>query len=74
MGSVKRVGRSRHTMSASVCGLDVHKDSTYATILNSEGKIINQMRMTNEKVLSYLSHYKMSKVGYGSFNVCSIAL
>jgi len=25
--------------------LDVHKDSTYATILNFEGKIINQTRM-----------------------------
>jgi hypothetical protein len=61
MGSVKRAGRSRHTMSAVVCGLDVHKDGTYATILNSEGKIVNQMRMTNEKVLSYLSHFKVSK-------------
>jgi transposase len=62
MGSVKRAGRSRHTMSAVVCGLDLHKDSTYATILNSEGKIINQMRMTNEKVLPYLSHFKVGKV------------
>ena len=62
MGSVKRAGRSRHTMSASVCGLDVHKDSTYATILNSEGKIINQTRMTNEKVLSYLSHFKVQEL------------
>ncbi len=62
MGSVKGGRRSRHTMSAVVCGLDVHKDSTYATILNSEGKIINQMRMTNEKVLSYLSHFKVGKV------------
>jgi hypothetical protein len=49
MGSVKGRRRSRHTMSAVVCGLDVHKDSTYATILNSEGKIINQMRMTMRK-------------------------
>ena len=49
MGSVKRRGRSRHTMSALVCGLDVHKDSTYATILNAEGKIIDQTRMDNEK-------------------------
>ena len=50
MGSVKRRWRSRHFMSALVCGLDVHKDSTYATILNHEGKVINQMRMDNEKV------------------------
>jgi hypothetical protein len=45
MRSVKRAGCSCHTMSALVCGLDVHKDSTYATILNFEGKIINQTRM-----------------------------
>ena len=53
-------------MNGVVCGLDVHKDSTYATILNSEGKIINQMRMTNEKVFSYLSHFKVSKVAMES--------
>ena len=41
MGSVKGGGRSGHVMSALVCGLDVHKDSTYATILNPEGKIVN---------------------------------
>jgi len=62
MGSVKGRRRSRHTMSAVVCGLDVHKDSTYATILNPEGKIIDQTRMINEKVLSYLSHFKVGKV------------
>lgn len=38
LGSVIRQRRSRHTMSALVCGLDVHKDSTYAAILDSEGK------------------------------------
>ena len=54
MGSVKRRRRSRHIMSALVCGLDVHKDSTYATILNSDGKTVDQTRMENEKVLSYL--------------------
>ena len=66
MGSVKRQRRSRHTMSALVCGLDVHKDSTYATILNSEGKIVNQSRMENEKVPSYLSHYGVCKVAMES--------
>jgi hypothetical protein len=49
-------------MSPVVCGLDVHKDSTYATILNPEGKIINQTRMDNEKVQSYLLHFKVGKV------------
>jgi transposase len=68
MGSVKGGGRSGHVMSALVCGLDVHKDSTYATILNSEGKIVNQTRMSNERVLRYLSHFKVSKVGMESSN------
>jgi len=62
MGSVLRKRRSRHVMSAFVCGLDVHKDSTYATILSPEGKIVNQMKMNNEKVLSYLSHFNVGKV------------
>jgi len=66
MGSVKRRGRSRHTMSALVCGLDVHKDSTYATILDSEGKIVDQTRMENEKVASYLSQFKVRRVAMES--------
>jgi len=53
-------------MSALICGLDVHKDSTYATILNGEGKVINQTRMNNEKVLSYLTHYKVGRVAMES--------
>ncbi|MGA3112301.1 MAG: hypothetical protein ABSE15_09790 [Candidatus Bathyarchaeia archaeon] len=68
MRSVKRAGRSCHTMSTLVCGLDVHKDSTYATILNSEGKIVNQTRMSNERVLPYLSHFDVGKVGMESSN------
>jgi transposase len=66
MRSVKGRGRSCHVMSALVCGLDVHKDSTYATILNDEGKVINRMRMSNEKVLSYLKHFKVSRVAMES--------
>ena len=68
MGSVLGGKRSRHVMSAFVCGLDVHKDSTYATILDSQGKIVNQMRMNNERVLSYLSMFKVNKVGMESSN------
>ncbi len=55
-------------MSALSCGLDVHKDSTYVIILSPEGKIINQTRMTNERVLPYLSHFNVSKVGMESSN------
>jgi len=68
MGSVKRARRSRHVMSTLVRGLDVHKDSTYATILNSEGRIVNQTRMSNERVFPYLSHFYVSKVGMESSN------
>jgi predicted RNase H-like nuclease (RuvC/YqgF family) len=60
--------RSDHVMSAIVCGLDVHKDSTYATILNHEGKIVNQTKMSNERVLSYLSSFKVDKVAMESSN------
>ncbi len=55
-------------MSALVCGLDVHKDSTYATVLNHEGNVVNQTKMSNERVLSYLSHFKVSKVAMESSN------
>jgi hypothetical protein len=48
MESVLGERRSRHFMNAPVCGLDVHKDSTYATILDSSGKIVNQTRMNND--------------------------
>jgi len=68
MRSVLCKRRSRHVMSALVCGLDVHKDSTYATILTSEGKIVNQTRMNNERVLSYLSHFKVARVAMESSN------
>jgi transposase len=55
-------------MSAFVCGLDVHKGSTYATILDLNGKIVNQTKMNNERVLSYLAHFNVSKVGMESSN------
>jgi transposase len=55
-------------MSALVCGLDVHKDSTYATILDPFGKIVSQVRMSNEKVLSYLSRFDVGRVAMESSN------
>ena len=68
MRSNKRERRSSHFMSAWVCGLDVHKESTYATILTPEGKIVDQMKMSNEKVLSYLSRFNVGKVAMESSN------
>ena len=68
MRSVLRERRSRHVMSALVCGLDVHKDSTYATILNLEKKIVSQTRMSNELVFPYLKHFNVCKIGMESSN------
>jgi len=50
-------------MSAFVCGLDVHKDSTYATILDCDGRIVSQRRMVNDRVLSYLSDFPINRIG-----------
>lgn len=55
-------------MSALVCGLDVHKESTYATILDANGKIVGQRRMSNSLVPSYLSDFKIDKIGMESNN------
>ena len=58
-------------MSALICGLDVHKDSTYATILDSKGNILNQTRMDNDKVLSYLDDYDIDRIGMEASNQVS---
>ena len=46
----------------------MHKDSTYATILSLEGKIVNKTRMSNEPVLTYFKQFNVSKVGMESSN------
>jgi len=38
--------RSSQSMSALVCGLDIHKESTYATILSPDGEIVTRARST----------------------------
>jgi ZIP family zinc transporter len=43
-------------MNAFVCGLDVHKDSTYATILNPEVRLVDQTRISNERGLAITIH------------------
>ncbi len=55
-------------MSAFVCGLDVHKDSTYATILDCDGRVVSQRRIVNERVLSYLSDYQIDRIGMEASN------
>ena len=41
-------------MSAVICGLDVHKESTYATILDSDGEVLVQRRMKSEDIPGFL--------------------
>jgi hypothetical protein len=41
-------------MSAVVCGLEVHKESTYATVLDPGGEVLVQRRMPNEDIPGFL--------------------
>jgi transposase len=49
-------------MSALVCGLDVHKEFTYATILGPDGEVVTQRRMPNEEVPDFLKPHDVEKV------------
>jgi len=44
-------------MSSLVCGLDVHKDSIYATVMNYGGEIVDKRKLTNDEVVSFLGQY-----------------
>jgi transposase len=55
-------GRSCYTMNAVYCGLDVHKESTYATVLDDEGQVLTQRRMKNEDVQEFLDPLNVKKV------------
>ena len=49
-------------MSAHVCGLDVHKRDTYATILGSDGGILAQKKIDNEETQAFLEPYPVEHV------------
>jgi len=49
-------------MSAVVCGLDVHKESTYATVLDRDGQVLVQRKMPNEDIPSFLEPIKPEKL------------
>jgi hypothetical protein len=49
-------------MSAVFCELDVHKESTYATILDHAGQVVTQRRMKNEEVPEFLKPLEVEKV------------
>ena len=54
--------RSIHAMSAYVCGLDVDKRYTYATILGSDGGILAQKKIDNEETQAFLEPYPVEHV------------
>jgi len=49
-------------MSAYV-GLDVHKDFTFATVLDQTGRVVVQRKLPNELVQSFLESFNVLKVG-----------
>jgi len=49
-------------MNAVYCGLDVHKESTYATVLDTDGQVVTQRRMKNEEVPEFLQPLQVEKV------------
>jgi transposase len=49
-------------MSAVVCGLDVHKETTYATILDPRGQVLVQRKMMNEDIPAFLDMMKPEKL------------
>ena len=50
-------------MSAFVCGLDVHSESTYTTVLDPDGRAVAQKRIPNELVPAFLRPYGVERVG-----------
>ena len=49
-------------MNALYCGLDVHKESTYATIINVLGEAQTQKRMKNDEIPRFLEPFQLEKV------------
>jgi transposase len=49
-------------MSAVVCGLDVHKESTYATVLDEKGQVMVQRKMANDDIPAFLDVTKPERL------------
>jgi hypothetical protein len=48
-------------MSAYV-GLDVHKESTFATVVDQNGRVVVRRRVANELVHSFLESFNVEKI------------
>ena len=53
-------------MSSLVCGLDVHKDSVYATVMSYGGEVIERRKLNNDEIVSFLGRYPVDKVAMES--------
>ena len=54
-------------MSSLVCGLDVHKDSVFATVMSYGGEVIERRKLSGkDEVVSFLDHYPIDKVAMES--------
>lgn len=53
-------------MSSLVCGLDVHKDSVYATVMSYGGEVIEETKLSNDEVVGFLGRYPIDKVAMES--------
>jgi len=49
-------------MSAVYCGLDAHKETTYAPVLDSTGQVVTQRRMKNDEIPEFLEPLGIEKV------------
>jgi transposase len=53
-------------MSSLVCGLDVHKDSVFATVMSYAGDVVERRKLSNSEVVSFLDQYPVDKVAMES--------
>ena len=59
-------GSSKHVMSSLVCGLDVHKNTVFATVMSYGGEVIERRKLSNGEVVSFLDRYPVDKVAMES--------
>jgi transposase len=53
-------------MSSFVCGLDIHKNSIYATVMSYGGEVVDKRKLSNNDVVSFLDQYPIDKVAMES--------
>ena len=44
-------------------GLDVHSEKTFATVLDQDGRVVDQRKLLNEHAPSFVGDFKVEKIG-----------